>query len=347
MEFSAATKQLRARLGPRGRSHGHGFHEAGRVVRWEQDPLHAGRAVVFPRGRADVGRRCSPWPTAAACRSRSAAAARALPAPRLPPRGGWVLDLHGWDKVRIDAQAGMAQVEAGATVARIQAAAEAQGLVLPARPLVDEVLHDRQGNIACNAGGMHGGKYGGDPRLRPRLEGLPAHRRVGGVGHPDQEVLGGLQPSGPVDRERGHARASSRSATLQADSRSPSARWTLLVSFRTEPDAFRAVLSLFALRIQPAICEFLDRYSVDCAERGTTGKTVFKGQGGRPVVLLELAGGAAEVAANSAVRIVRRVGREARALPPRRRGTRAEAETPSGTCDARARARCSSWGTRS
>jgi glycolate oxidase len=44
----------------------------------------------------------------------------------------------------------------------------------------------------------------------------------------------------------------------------------------------------------PAICEFLDRYSVDCAERAT-GKAVFKGQAGRPVVLLELAGGAAEV----------------------------------------------------
>jgi glycolate oxidase len=46
--------------------------------------------------------------------------------------------------------------------------------------------------------------------------------------------------------------------------------------------------------MQPAICEFLDRYSVDCAERAT-GKHVFKGQAGRPVLLLELAGGPAEI----------------------------------------------------
>ena len=82
-------------------------------------------------------------------------------------------------------------------------------------------------------------------------------------------------------------------ATLKLIPR-PAERWTLLVSFRTEPGAFRAALALFALRIQPAICEFLDRYSVDCAERAT-GKIVFKGQAGRPVLLLELAGGAAEV----------------------------------------------------
>jgi glycolate oxidase len=46
--------------------------------------------------------------------------------------------------------------------------------------------------------------------------------------------------------------------------------------------------------VQPAICEFLDRESVVCAERAT-GKTVFPGQAGRPVILLELAGSVAEI----------------------------------------------------
>jgi len=72
------------------------------------------------------------------------------------------------------------------------------------------------------------------------------------------------------------------------------------VSFRNEPAAFRAVLALFAMRIQPSICEFLDRFSVDCAERAT-GKAVFRGQAGRPVVLLELAGGRAEVREQTAL----------------------------------------------
>jgi len=74
----------------------------------------------------------------------------------------------------------------------------------------------------------------------------------------------------------------------------PAARWTLLAAFGTEIDAFRAVRALFALRIQPAICEFLDRSSVLCAERATQ-TSVFPGQGGRPVLLIELAGTASEV----------------------------------------------------
>lgn len=102
----------------------------------------------------------------------------------------------------------------------------------------------------------------------------------------------------------------------------PAERWTLLVSFRTEADAFRAVLALFALRVQPAICEFLDRYSVDCAERAT-GRPVFKGQGGRPVVLVELAGGVAEVREQRAIALAwaRRHG-----LAHRQAKDRAEAE---------------------
>jgi glycolate oxidase len=52
---------------------------------------------------------------------------------------------------------------------------------------------------------------------------------------------------------------------------------------------------LFAARVQPAICEFLDRYSVECAERAMK-TTIFPGQPGRPVILLELAGSVAEVA---------------------------------------------------
>jgi glycolate oxidase len=74
----------------------------------------------------------------------------------------------------------------------------------------------------------------------------------------------------------------------------PAERWTLLTSFRDEMAALRAGIALFRARVQPAICEFLDRESVLCAERAT-GKVVFPGQAGRPVLLLELAGAKAEV----------------------------------------------------
>jgi len=74
----------------------------------------------------------------------------------------------------------------------------------------------------------------------------------------------------------------------------PAARWTLLTAFADETAALGAAKKLFRQRVQPAICEFLDRESVLCAERAT-GKTVFPGQAGRPVILLELAGSLAEV----------------------------------------------------
>jgi glycolate oxidase len=103
----------------------------------------------------------------------------------------------------------------------------------------------------------------------------------------------------------------------------PAARWTLLTSFADEVTAFRAARALFAARIQPAICEFLDRHSVQCAESAMA-TTIFPGQPGRPVILLELAGGEAEV----------REGKKAvldwaktHALGHRAAKTRAEAET--------------------
>ena len=80
----------------------------------------------------------------------------------------------------------------------------------------------------------------------------------------------------------------------------PATRWTLLTSFRDETAALRAALALFRQHVQPAICEFLDRESVLCAERATQ-TTVFPGQAGRPVILLELAGSAAEVREQKAV----------------------------------------------
>jgi glycolate oxidase len=74
----------------------------------------------------------------------------------------------------------------------------------------------------------------------------------------------------------------------------PAARWTLLTSFTDEVSAFRAARALFAARVQPAICEFLDRASVTCAESAMT-TIIFPGQPGRPVILLELAGSEAEL----------------------------------------------------
>ena len=76
-----------------------------------------------------------------------------------PVRGGWVIDMRKLKGIKIDADAGLAHAGAGATTGDIQRAAAAQGWFYPPDPSSKEYC-TIGGNIACNAGGMHGGKYG-------------------------------------------------------------------------------------------------------------------------------------------------------------------------------------------
>jgi glycolate oxidase len=294
MDFLRATRQLKALLGPR-------------VVRTDGDSRRAASfdgskiafmpaAAVFPRNRDDVSAVLS-----LANRRRVPVTVRgggtSLTGSASPAHGGWVVDLHRWNRIRIDAQAGLAHVQAGATVERIQAAAEKKGWFYPPDPSSKKYC-TIGGNIACNAGGMHGGKYGVTRDFVLSLKGfLPTGEWVE-WGTPTKKFSAGFNLRDLWIGSEGMLGIVT-DATLKLIPK-PAARWTLLVSFKTEPDAFRAVLALFSLRLQPAICEFLDRYSVECAERAT-GKSVFQGQAGLPVVLLELAGGAAEVREQRAI----------------------------------------------
>lgn len=289
MDFSAATKELRRTLGPRAvRTDS----ESRRAASFDSSKLSfIPAAVVFPSSRSDVSRLL-----VLANRRRVPVTVRgrgtSLTGSASPVEGGWVLDLHRWKKVKIDSQAGLAHVQAGATVESIQAAAEAKGWFYPPDPSSRKYC-TIGGNIACNAGGMHGAKYGVTRDFVLALKGfLPTGEWVE-WGTPTKKFSAGFNLRDLWIGSEGMLGVVTE-ATLKLVPK-PAARWTLLVSFRHETDAFRAVLDLFSRRLQPSICEFLDRYSVDCAER-TTGKTVFKGQAGRPVVLLEFAGGGADVA---------------------------------------------------
>jgi len=208
-----------------------------------------------------------------------------------PLRGGWVLELAGWNRIKIDAEAGMAKVQAAANVAEIQAAAEKAGWFYPPDPS-SKAYCTIGGNIACNAGGMHGGKYGVTRDYVLALEGcLPTGEFVT-WGTPTRKFSAGFNLRDLWIGSEGMLGVIT-AATLKLIPL-PAARHTLLASFKDEETALGAARSLFASRVQPAICEYLDRYSVLCAERAT-GRAVFEGQSGRPVILLELAGTKSEV----------------------------------------------------
>ena len=208
-----------------------------------------------------------------------------------PVRGGWVIDMRRLKTVRIDADAGMAHVGAGATTAAVQRAAAAKGWFYPPDPSSKEYC-TIGGNIACNAGGMHGGKYGVTRDFVIALRGFLPTGEFVEWGTATKKFAAGFNLRDLWIGSEGMLGVVTGAVLKLVPM--PAARWTLLTAFKDEGAALSAARLLFRQRVQPAICEFLDRESVLCAERAT-GKTVFPGQAGRPVILLELAGSLAEV----------------------------------------------------
>jgi glycolate oxidase len=208
-----------------------------------------------------------------------------------PRAGGWVLDLLGLKRLRIDAEAGLAHAQAGVKVADLQRAAEAAGWFYPPDPSSKEYC-TLGGNIACNAGGMHGGKYGVTRDFVIALKGFLPTGEFVEWGTATKKFAAGFNLRDLWIGSEGMLGVVTDAIVKLIPA--PAARWTLLTSFPDETAAFRAARALFAQRVQPAICEFLDRESVLCAERAMR-TTIFPGQAGRPVILLELAGTAAEV----------------------------------------------------
>ena len=209
-----------------------------------------------------------------------------------PRMGGWVLDLSALAEITVDAEAGMVRAQAGAKVGAVQKAAAERGWFYPPDPSSKD--HSTiGGNIACNAGGMHGGKYGVTRDYVLSLEGyLPTGERVTWAGSFKKWSAGFNLRDLWIGSEG--CLGVVTVAVLRLIPLPPD-RWTLLASFKNEIVAMEAARALLAARVQPAIMEYLDRAAVECAERAT-GQAVFPAAPGQPVLLLELAGTAAEVA---------------------------------------------------
>ena len=287
MKYAAATRELKRRLGACVSTTG----KARWVASFDSSKVSfLPEAVVTPRREADVGAVLT-----LANRHRVPVTVRgrgtSLTGSAAPVRGGWVLDLRELSQVRLDRDAGLVEAGAGATTAAVQRTADKAGWLYPPDPSSKEYC-TIGGNIACNAGGMHGGKWGVTRDFVVALRGfLPTGEYVEwgtatrkfSAGYNLRDLWIGSE--GTLGVVTG--------AVLKLVPR-PAARWTLLTSFRDEAAAVRAAKALFRARLQPAICEFLDRESVLCAEQAMQ-TTIFPGQAGRPVILLEFAGGLAEV----------------------------------------------------
>ncbi|HVU18664.1 MAG TPA: FAD-linked oxidase C-terminal domain-containing protein [Candidatus Didemnitutus sp.] len=285
--FAAATRRLRRRLGRRVDTTSEGRWAAS----FDSSKISfLPAAVINPSAEADVGvvlELANRFRVPVTVRGRGTT----LMGSAAPIEGGWVVDMRSLKKIRIDTEAGMAEVQAGATTADIQRAAAKTGWFYPPDPSSKEYC-TIGGNIACNAGGMHGGKYGVTRDFVIALRGfLPTGEYVE-WGTATKKFSAGFNLRDLWIGSEGMLGIVT-GAVLKLVPQ-PEERWTLLTSFRNEAAALRAALALFRHRVQPAICEFLDSESVLCAERATQ-REVFAGQAGKPVLLLELAGSRLEL----------------------------------------------------
>lgn len=286
-KFAAATRVLKRRLGAR--------VDVSTKGRWEASfdgskVSFLPAAVITPRAESDVGIVLD-----LANKHRVPATARGrgttLMGSAAPVRGGWVIDLRRLNRVSVDAEAGLVHAQAGATTQAVQEAAAKFGWFYPPDPS-SKTYCTIGGNIACNAGGMHGGKYGVTRDFVVALRGFLPTGEFVAWGTATKKFSAGFNLRDLWIGSEGMLGIVT-GAVLKLVPQ-PAVRWTLLTSFADEIAAMRAAKSLFRARVQPAICEFLDRESVVCAERAMQ-TTIFPGQAGRPVILLEFAGGVAEV----------------------------------------------------
>lgn len=240
-----------------------------------------------------------------------------------PVRGGWVLDLGHWQNLHIDAKAGLAYVQPGVRTADLAAAAEAEGWYYPPDPSSHKHC-TIGGNIACNAGGMRGAKYGVTRDYVLSLEGfLPtgdwvrwgANLRKFSAGYNLRDLWIGSE--GMLGVITG--------ATLRLVPK-PAARVALLFAFADDTKALRAVKAILGRRLVPSVMEFLDQQTVDCTlkEGFELPFRSLPGIDGAPAVLLVEADGSRERAAVDAEAIIKAVG--TRAVAHRQARSQAEAE---------------------
>lgn len=213
----------------------------------------------------------------------------------VPFKGGWVLDMTGLKRIRIDKLEGLAHVQAGAVLKDIQNAALRSGWMYPPDP--SSVRYCTiGGTIACNAGGLRGAKYGVTRDYVVSLEGyLPTGERVRwgrslkkwAVGYNLRDLWVGSEGTLGVVTQ----------ATMRLLPR-PEKQASFLVGFRNEESALKAVRRLAEARLIPVALEFLDTDTVRGLE-DFTGEAVFADCPKSSILLVEVDGDVAQVKAQS------------------------------------------------
>ncbi len=175
-----------------------------------------------------------------------------------------VVAFPSWDRiVEIDEENLTAWVEPGVVTQKLHAAVEARGLFYPPDPGSMRVC-TVGGNVAQNAGGLRGLKYGVTGDYVMGIEGfLPTGEpfRVGGKNVKD---VAGYDLKRLLVGSEGTLGVFTRLLVRLLPQ--PRATRTLLAAFPRAVDAADAVRAIIAEKIIPATLEFLDRVTLNCVE---------------------------------------------------------------------------------
>jgi glycolate oxidase len=218
-----------------------------------------------------------------------------------PIHGGWVVHLEHWDALEIDPVAGVAKVGPGAVTQAINDAAAPHGLFFPPDPSSVRFC-SIGGNIATNAGGLRAAKYGVVRDFVLALEGLLPTGELVTWARPLRKFVSGYNL-----RDLWVGSEGTLGIVTQAWLRLvplPKARRTFLLGFASDEAALEAAAGLMTSRVAPAVFEFLDRQTVEVAQR-RNGRAAFPpdevgGEACPALLLIELDGHPAVLAEDAA-----------------------------------------------
>ena len=182
----------------------------------------------------------------------------------IPLPGGVVVVTNGLNRIlEINTEDLYARVQPGVVTARLAAAVEAQGLFYPPDP-GSQAVSTLGGNVAENAGGLRGLKYG---VTRDYVMGLDFFDVDGGLvktGGRTVKCVSGYNLTGLMVASEGTLGVFNE-MTLKLIPL-PAYRKSMMAVFGTMGQASEAVAAIIAQRVVPATLEFMDNFTIRAVE---------------------------------------------------------------------------------
>ncbi len=182
----------------------------------------------------------------------------------VPSENSVVLLMNRWDKVvELDKENLTAWVEPGVVTGKFQALVESQGLFYPPDPGSSQIC-TLGGNVAENAGGLRGLKYGVTKNYVLGFEVVLPNGEVMRVGGKNMKDVAGYNLKDVLIGSEGTLGIFSR--ILLKLIPLPQSSRTLLAFYDSIADAAGTVQAITAARIVPAMLEFLDNSTIRAVE---------------------------------------------------------------------------------